>query len=236
MSESWIETGLDSPPEPREDSGQSGAFRFFLPKGGSAEIMFLSDVSQFYKVKQHEIWINGKPIFATCCQTDKRACPLCEAAKVNEKMKRREWWIGTVLNLSGYQKDGQTKGQYKRQLFCMNYSVKNMMEAHFEAIIEQGKSIRGAVFKMKRTNGEKSFKTGDVPMYTRHGDLEKAKASGYEIEPFNLLDLPEFKPDYELCRKLAMGAGATVGGAPQSEQSFAGGQNFAPSTDDEAPF
>ena len=231
MSDSWIETGFDAPAETR-GGGSNDSARFFLKPGQSAEIMFLSNLNQFYKVKQHEIWVNGKPVFATCCQTDKQACPLCEAAKTNERLKRREFWIGTVLNLTGYTKDGEQKGQNKRQLFCMNYSVKNMMEAHFEAILEQGKEVRGAIFKMKRTTGEKSYKTGDVPMYVRHGDLDKADKMGIEVEPFNLIEMAEFKPDIELCRKLATGS------SPASSESsnVVVGQNFAPTSNGMDPF
>lgn len=233
MSDSWIDVGFDSPAEARS-GGNNDSARFFLKPGQSAEIMFLSDMNQFYKVKQHEIWVNGKPVFATCCQTDKQACPLCEAAKTNERLKRREFWIGTVLNLTGYSKDGEQKGQNKRQLFCMNYSVKNMMEGHFEALLEQGKGIRGAIFKMKRSNGEKSYKTGDIPMYVRHGDLEKADKAGIEVAPFNLIEMVEFKPDLELCRKLAAGSGPV--GSTTESSGGSGGQNFAPATSDSVPF
>jgi hypothetical protein len=228
MSESWIDVGLDTPAEERTGGGADSQ-RFFLKQGQAAEIMFLSDMNQFYKVKQHEIWVNGKPVFATCCQTDKQSCPLCEAAKTNNRLARREFWIGTVLNLTGYTKDGEQKGQNRRQLFCMNYTAKNLMEAHFEAILDAGKSIRGAIFKMKRTNAEKSLKTGDVPMYVRHGDLDKAEKAGIEIQPFNLLELEEFKPNIELCRRLASGTAPTQGQGSGGGGNFAGGQNFVPS-------
>lgn len=233
MSESWIDVGFDSPPESRSNSGSESG-RFFLKPGQTAEIMFLSNMNQFYKVKQHEIWVNGKPVFATCCQTDKQSCPLCEAAKNNERLKRREFWIGTVLNLTGYTKDGEQKGQNRRQLFCMNYSVKNMMEGHFEALLDSGKEIRGAIFKMKRSTGEKSYKTGDIPIYVRHGDLEKAAASGIDVQPFNLLDLPEFKPDLELCRRLASGSAPAAGESGGSGSVT--GQNFAPTSSEGCPF
>lgn len=215
---SWVETGFDAPADPRPAKLSDQTFRFRLPKKGRANVVLLSGTNEFYKVRQHEIWPPGShPIYVTCCQTDKDDCPLCKAAKDNKKLARSEFWVGTVLDLDGYEKDGKKVGVGRRLLFPVKSKTKQQLQEVFMTCMDEGWPIKNGKFLISRSNDERSARVGDTFQAVPGFDLEKwakkARDQGLEInlEPFKIPEMEEFKPSMEACTSALM---ALTGGGP----------------------
>lgn len=215
MDTAWLQEGLDAPPDPREERDY-GTRRFYLDGGESKDIIFLSEANQFVKVRQHEVWpenSKGPPKYYTCCEDGARACPLCALADVHEKLFRKEMWIGTILNLTGYKSKknpGEIKGQNTRELFVLNKRSKEMLTTLFSKLFDTGVSaVRGMRFTMTRTEDQQAFKTGNVPLYMGTVNLQTLIDKQINVTPFNLRELEEFRPSFEICTKIAERYGGT---------------------------
>ncbi len=227
---SWVETGFDSPADPRPAKLSDQTFRFRLPQGGRANVVLLSGTNEFYKVRQHEIWPPGShPVYVTCCQTEKVDCPVCKAAKDtnNKKLLRSEFWIGTVLDLDGYEKDGKKVGVGRRLLFPIKSKTKQQLQEVFMTCMDEGWTIKGGKFLISRSKDERSARVGDTFQAVPGFDLEKwakkARDQGLDInlEPFKIPEMEEFKPSLEACN-LAL-ANAGLGGTTASAETSGGG-------------
>lgn len=219
----WVDRGLDTKGDPRESSNYE-TMRFFVKKGQKRAMVMLSGLQDFYHIRQHEVWIDNKPHFVTCVQNmfkDTPDCPLCLKAKAedNKKIARTEFWVGTLLDLEGVERDGKKVGVGKRLLLPLKYGDKERLMTTFETCEENDLQFQFGKFIFARSDSDKASRVGDSITPIGGFDLKKwvenQKSNGNEVDitPFNILEMDEFKPNFaqalSVAKRLPGGFGST---------------------------
>lgn len=215
---SAIESGLYEP-STEKPSGDRNSDRFYLKTGESADVVVLSQPHEFRKILEHEVWIDNRPHYATCCQPE-GPCDLCELAKTEPKLKRKELWVGTVLCLKGYKKQDGTEVNNVRKLLPLNFKGRELFAKTLEIAMEEGHECRGGFFKASRSGDKKSIKTGDIWIFRKMADLKKMEAEDIQTGAFDVTKMEEFKPSRERCSKLAQQVGGSVQQPDNSDVPF----------------
>lgn len=193
---SWLVTGLDSklPADPNLSAGAS--VRFWMPKGSERQIIFLVNGVESISVFEHNVRLNGHwRNWFTCLKVLGRPCPLCDWADSHRgEFKRYPVTIFSVIDTHSYEDRAGKKHSNERRLLCCKSDTADVLKRKWLTRIEAGQDLRGAMFKVFRSNGDKSPGVGDDFEFTRMVDL----ASFPESEPLDVAEL--VKPDGERVR------------------------------------
>jgi hypothetical protein len=171
-------TGIDADMT-GEGSGKSAATsnsnRFWMPKGSDRTIIFLSDgqgdygpaTSFEHQVQLHGNWRN----WFTCLESTGKACPLCEWNKEHNQFKRYKAMFFSIIDTTEFVDKRGNKRKNLKKILCAKRGVAEIIKRKYLARFEEGEGIRGAMFKVYRTNDDKSSSVGEDYEFVKMVDL-----------------------------------------------------------------
>lgn len=168
--------------------------RFWLKKGESAFITFCDeDPILMY---EHELKINGKfGNQTTCMKNIGEECPLCENGYYAPNVA-----VFSIIDHREIQgKDNKVYKDEKRLLVAKSTSWA-VIELKKKKLEGKGKTMKGAMFEVTRTNKDKSPNVGDVFDYEEHVPDDFMDLSPLDYEKF-------LAPDAEYVAHMAEKAG-----------------------------
>ena len=201
----WWDTGWEANMEGEKNGSASNNLRFWLKKGSSAQLIFLTDVPQFVSW-EHNPMIDGKfknPV--TCPKMMKQPCELC-----NTGVYRYRAAFFTVIDTTEWTDKKGKVHEFTKRLFVAKQSTWEKLQRQSKRRAEKGESLRGAVYTVTR------------------GTADTAPAVGEDFEfeeMLDLNDLPEelrtefdygklMKPDVDLVNSLAGRAAPATSSSP----------------------
>ena len=163
MGNNWWDDGGLAKPLPESDKPKgSGPWRFYLKADQSKRIVFIDD--NCCRFREHNLKIGGKwGNFFTCIGTEgEQACPLCKSGDT-------PYLAGafTVVDLSGYEKDGERKGKNRKYLFVAKYYTLEVLQKQFA----KRNGLVGAVYEVTRTSANNAPSVGNVWDYEEKMDI-----------------------------------------------------------------
>jgi len=178
---------------------------FFLKPDTKCSIVFLCNPQDFVKLKLHEVWAKDGdktlPNHLSCVQTDEVDCPICKAAEIQEddrdknKLRRREFWCGSVLQLNAYEKDG--KSYHQRKVLALNFTARKKFLTTLNTFEERGLAeLKGCQYKVARSDDQKSLRTGDIWEFWKD-DVLSGLPSDVIVEEYDIKEI--YTPDIDLC-------------------------------------
>jgi hypothetical protein len=151
----------------------NSALRFWMPKGSSKKVIFLTDGDKAPVIWEHQFKVNGSwKNWLTCLGPTGQECPFCKWSEANDnEFRRYKAAFFTVIDCSEYtDRNGVTHRNTKR-LMCCKSGTADKIKRKWMRMQEEGKSLVGAQFEIYRTNSDKSPSVGEDFEYIKHVDL-----------------------------------------------------------------
>lgn len=216
------DSGLGSDMTGDPSPGAGASMRYWMPKGSERKIIFLTDGDGPNgpppPIFEHNIKLGGSwRNWFTCLEPLGIPCPLCQYANENDGFGRRyKAMYFTIIDTHEFEgRDGKKKKNQKR-LFVAKKDTVEILRRRFHDLAEMGKSLRGAIFKVYRTNSDKSAAVGEDFTYIGHADLDAFP----DTTQFDYAEI--LKPDPEKVKKVITSLGGAVGGGGPKEGTSAG--------------
>lgn len=194
-------TGVDQNMDAGTRKPSSAGTRFWMPKGSSKEIIFLTDGSGPLPYGPPKIFEHNPPIgqgkqrwmnWFTCVEsiTGKGKCPLCQFAESHNGVGRRyAGMFFSIIDTTEFEdRSGQLRKNTKRLLVAKRDTTE-LIGRKYLARVEAGEKLRGAMFRVHRSNSDKSPSVGDDYEFMKMVDLKDYP----ESEPFDYAEM--LKPD-----------------------------------------
>lgn len=173
-------TGMDA-----DMSGDGGATkpkelannnRFWMPKGSARTIIFLSSGPDAVTIHEHQLNLHGNwRNWYSCLEPTGKPCPICQFHKENNQFKRYKAMFFSVIDTTEFvDKRGNNRKDLKK-ILCAKRGVAEIIKRKYLARYENDEDLRGAMFKVYRTNDDKSSSVGEDYEFIKMVDL-----SGYE--------------------------------------------------------
>ena len=167
-----VGAGLDTDMtgDPRLDAGKN--VRFWMPKGTERKVIFLTDGDRAKVLWEHQVRLAGKwQNWATCLEPLRCRCGLCDWSNAKGEFGRSKVACFTVIDCAEFKgKDGKVRSNLKK-LLCAKKDTAEIVKRKWQSRREDGQSLRGAMFKVFRTNSEKSPAVGDDFEFVKMVDL-----------------------------------------------------------------
>ena len=170
------ESGLGSDMAGDPSSGAGASIRYWMPKGSERKIIFLTDGDGPNgpppPIWEHNLKLGGHyRNWFTCLEPLGMPCPLCQYAESTRVGKRYKAMYFTIIDTHEFEgKDGKKRKNVKR-LFVAKKDTVEILRRRFHDLAESGRGLRGAIFKVYRTNSDKSAAVGEDFSYIDHADL-----------------------------------------------------------------
>ena len=194
---SWLQSGIDADmSEPRKPSGDSSNNRYWMPKGESRTIIFLSsgvqeagDVATIY---EHQMHLHGNwRNWHTCLEPAGQECPICKWQKEHNEFKRYKGMFFSIIDTHEFTDRSGTTRKNTKKILVAKRGTQEILQRKFLSRYENGETLRGAMFKVYRGTDSKSPAVGDDYEFQKMVDL-----SGFEdSEPHNWEEILRPDPD-----------------------------------------
>ena len=195
---SWLQSGIDADlgAESAGRSSDTANNRFWMPKGESRKIIFLSsgaaDTGDVATVFEHQLniyknWRNWN----TCLEPTGVECPICKFQKEHNQFKRYKGMFFSIIDTTEFtDKSGNTRKNLKK-ILCAKRGTAEILKRKYLSRFESDETLRGAMFKVYRTPDDKSPSVGEDFEFIKTVDL-----AGFEdSEPHNWEEI--LRPDPE---------------------------------------
>jgi len=227
---SWLlGTGLDTDMKGDYRAG-GGGNRFWMPKGTSRKIIFLTEGDKAPVLWEHQIKLGGSfRNWFTCLRPLGVPCPLCAwATGHNNQGARYKGAFFTVIDTHEFTDKSGKKRSNEKKLLVAKENVAEKMKRKFLRLNEEGQGLRGAMFEVFRTSSDKSPSVGEDFEYIKHIDMS-AVPDPKEFDYASIL-----KPDPEKVKQvleaLKMGGGTWAGSDDDDEPASSGSKEEGSST------
>lgn len=190
-----VGAGLDTDFSGDKSSGASSNYiRYWMPKGATKKIIFLTDGDEAPVLWEHQFKLNGKwQNWATCTKPLGGKCPFCEWADKNDgEYRRYKAAFFTIIDCSEYTDKKGEEHSYTKRLMCCKSGTAEKIKRKWMRLQEDGKTLKGAMFEVYRTNSDKSPSVGEDFEFIKHIDMESLEDST-EFDYAELL-----KPDVDV--------------------------------------
>jgi len=171
---------MDDPERPSR--GQSG-FRFWLPKGDSKYIIFLTDGGGPLPYGPPAVYEHNPPIgqgkgrwqnWMSCLKPLGISCPLCKWAEDHDRQGARyKGLFFSILDCTAYTDSKGVEHKMTKKVLCAKKDTAELIARKWAARVENGEKLRGAMFKVFRGSGDKSPAVGDDYEFVRMVDLNR---------------------------------------------------------------
>ena len=178
--------GLDSDMT-REASGKkSSTLRFWMKKGEERNVVFVTDSNTSPLVHEHQVRLGGSwQNHFTCLEPLGIPCPLCKWANENDGQYRRyKAQFFTIIDLTEFTDRSGKVRKNERRLLVAKKDTTEILKRKYLARLEADQSLKGAKFKIYRTNSDKSAAVGTdyefigmtrLEEYPEHGEFDFAE-------------------------------------------------------------
>jgi hypothetical protein len=172
----WIVgAGLDTDFGGDRKSVSQGRSRFWMPKGDTRRVIFLTEGDEAPVLWEHQYKANGNwQNWITCLKPLGIECPFCDwsEASDNNEFRRYKAAFFTIIDTSEYTDRSGTVHKNTKRLMCCKSGTAEKIKRKWMRLQEDGKPLRGAMFEIYRTNGDKSPSVGEDFEYIKHVDLD----------------------------------------------------------------
>lgn len=176
-SESWIVgTGLDSDMSSDVSAG-GGGVRFWMPPGSERNVIFLTDGDKIPIIWEHAVYLDGSwRNWFTCLQPLGISCGLCDYASVNKgKFRRSRVAFATIIDTHEFEDRAGKKHKNTKRLFTAKKDAADILKRKYKDLITDRHRLRGAMFKIYRSETDKSPSTGNDFTFKKMIDMDKIK-------------------------------------------------------------
>lgn len=179
--------GMDSDMEGDAPSAMNRVFRFWLPKGKEADIIFLNEGDEAPVIWEHQIRLGGDwRNWATCMIQAGQSCPLCKWADANNgQFKRYKVMYFSIIDCSKYTDRKGVEHVNTKKLFGAKKDTKELIRRLWLRRKEADTGLRGAMYNAYRTNSDKSANVGEQFEFKKMVDL----ATLEDAEAFNFAEV-----------------------------------------------
>lgn len=186
----WYEGNDVSEDEEFERVMKANRKRFWLTRGESRKIVFMTDEPVF--IWEHDFRVDGHfGNYFTCLRYLKVACPGCKTTYKAKKVA-----VYRILDLTPFvvgegTEDERTIEYFRRFLVAPLNIHKVIMKKRVEVKEKHDLGLAGAMFEVIRGEGDRAAKVGDIYRYLEHTDLTKytwTNSEGVEtvLEPLSM--------------------------------------------------
>lgn len=162
--DSWMlgagfDTSMDGDPNPNEGNN----LRFWMPKGTSRDIIFVTEGSEAKVIWEHAGQINGSwKNWATCLEPLGLPCPMCHYSNTHGGAWRRyKGRFFTIIDCASFKDRIGRERKNERRLLCAKKDTSDILQRKFMTRRDAGQGLRGALFKVFRPDSEKSSSVGE---------------------------------------------------------------------------
>ena len=188
-----VGAGLDTDMTGDPNTGGSSGNRFWMPPGSEKTIVLLTEGNAMPVIWEHQPKIGGSfRNWFTCLDNGKKegekcTCDLCAYAAANKgKGRRYKAAFGTLIDTSEWTDDKGKKHSNTRRLLCSKKETTEILKRRYLQLLEDGKGLQYAIFKVFRSTADKSPSCGDDWQYVRHADPAKLPSG---MEEFNYAEM-----------------------------------------------
>lgn len=195
-SSGWLTQGdmtADEPIPKKPSAGSYGPSRFWLPRNGSAEVIFLSPGQPLPIITEHQVQLYGNwRNWATCLRMIGEECLLCKYAKEHEKFFAYSAAFLSIIDTSEYtsKRDGKVYKDQKRLFVAKSRSLE-FLKRRYAQRVAAGETLRASKYQIFRSNDKTAASVGDQFDYINTVDLNEYP----DTEEYNLEEL--FAPNAE---------------------------------------
>lgn len=216
-------TGVEQDMNSGKASSGGGNKRFWMPKGSSKVVIFLSDGTGPLPYGPPKIAEHNPPIgqgkqrwqhWHSCLEPvlGKGACPLCNWETTHNGVGRAYFGLFfTIVDTTEFEDaSGQKRSNVKR-LLCAKKDTAELITRKYVSRIESSDTLRGAMFRVFRGNGDKTPSVGDDYEFMQMVDLSTLPDS----EPFDYAEMlaPNLGLAEQAVQRMAVEAGEAAPGA-----------------------
>jgi len=212
-----VGSGLDTDMtgDPRPDSGKG--LRFWMPKATEKKVIFLTEGNAAPVIWEHQFRMGGKwTNWATCLEPLRMKCGLCDWALGNDgNYSRSKVVVFTIIDTDKFtDKAGKERSMTKRLLVAKKETAE-LLKRKYATQLEEGRGLRGAMFKVYRSNADTSASVGTDFEYLKHVDL--ATLPDAEELPYAEILAPNPDAMKRIVERLKGESGAGGGGVEGTE-------------------
>ena len=173
-------------------SSASNTNRYWMPKGSDRTIIFLSDGPDAVTAQEHQLQLHGNwRNWFTCLESSGKPCPLCEWNKEHNQFKRYKAMFFSIIDTTEFVDKRGNKRKNLQKILCAKRGAAEIIKRKYLARFEEDEGLRGAMFKVFRTNDDKSSSVGEDYEFVKMVDL-----SGYDdTEPHDWAEV--LRPDVD---------------------------------------
>jgi len=202
-----IGTGVDTDMSGDPRPGSQRGLRFWMPKASDKTIIFLTDGNEALGIWEHQFRMGGKYTnWLTCVEPIRVKCKMCEWAMTHDgDFARGKVLVFTVIDCDKFTgKDGKERENVKK-LLCAKARTAEHLKRKYETQLEEGRGLKGAMFKVYRGNDTTSASVGTDFEYKKHVELSTL----LDAEPLDVAKILAPDPDAitAAVRRLAAEAG-----------------------------
>lgn len=187
MAPKWMTQSGSGSKDMQRDATGTDKVRFWLEKGKSREVVFLSsgDPGTVPLWWEHSILLHGKWQTVTCWTGDSQQCPVCEAAmrmQGGDKFKRRQSKGYTILDLTKFTDGKGNERTWAVKLLAVPGKISELLGNRYDTQQESGRTLKYAKFKVTRSDSSTSARVGDDWEYKSHVDPSSIPEAAMEFD------------------------------------------------------
>lgn len=196
-------------------------FRFWLKQGTERKILFLTDGDEAPVIEEHQYQAmkRGRPSwdnYLTCLKLLGETCPMCAFSKDVDKFHASKVQLFTILDLTPWKnKDGQEQA-FTKKVLAVKRRTQEIIARKYISRLDEGQTLKGASFKVFRSNDSKSPAAGTEYDFISMVDLSTLPEGAADPVDWEL-----FAPDRKLMEEEVQRLRVSHGLAPASTPSSA---------------
>ena len=161
--------------------------RFWMPRGAEKMIVFLTEGDEVEVIWEHQAYVGGSWLnWFRCVEPFGMKCRLCEWAEDNNgKHRRYKAAMFTIIDCSEYKDKKGNMWKNQKSLMACKKDTQEILALRYKDRVEEDEGLRGALFRVLRTNGDKSCSVGEDFTFKRMVAGEEFE----DIEPFNVSEV-----------------------------------------------
>lgn len=193
--------------------------RFWMPQGSEKYVVFLTEGNVAPIVFEHQVQLGGDwKNWFSCLEPLGLKCGLCEYAEDNNgRFKRYKAMMMTIIDTSEYKDRTGKIWKDQKCLMACKKDTQEILKLKYLDRLEEDEGMRGAMFRVIRTNSDKSCNVGEDFTFKKMVDGEQFD----DIEPFDIAEV--CAPNEEAVAKTVSRLTREKGGAKAASGFGAGG-------------
>jgi hypothetical protein len=145
-----------------DPSGSSSVYRFWMPKGTSRNVVFLTDGNKSPIIWEHNYQYRGNwRNWLTCLSGMGVRCPMCDFHEKEGKYGRYKIQLFTVIDCNKFTDKKGVVRENEKRVVCAKKDSCEVIARRWKTLMENGNTLRYAMFKVHRGNSDKSAGVGD---------------------------------------------------------------------------